>query len=430
MSGRPLLLAAFLSTACDPGSSSSGDATGTGGPGSTSEATPPDPQTSTTGSTDPSGSGGSTRGSESGDSDPDPDSGSTGADESSTGEVQPPTEAVFVATGSVGRTIISTDDGLTWTEDQSDDPDVTCAANNAGPNPNCFEGTYTARGIAFDEGAFFVTYDWAREPDRSNTVRRSDDGVSWDVVLEPGGFGGIAAGNGIVVLAGPSGSDYVLWSDDHGASWNETPNGLGHWTNVRQAEFVPGSGGVFILGGDGNGFETTARVVTSLDGSTWRVPEQIPEACPSGFRLTGGFGSVGDRLVIVGPGGDTCHSDDAGLTWALSDDVGESVRSHDLVQRDDRLELWTANARHTTEDGTTWTSEPLTGDEVSVGPVARDPESGTYVAVTSGYLNSYDDQHFYRSPDGLAWTQLPVGDTVRSHPILGIQHGRVLRSMR
>ena len=147
--------------------------------------------------------------------------------------------------------------------------------------------------------------------------------------------------------------------------------------------------------------------------------------CPSGFRLTGGFGSVGDRLVIVGPDGRACHSDDAGLTWALSDAIGESVRSHDLVQGEVGLELWTSGARHTTLDGMSWTSEPLAGDAASIGPVARDPDTGTYVAVTSGYLNGYDAQHFYRSADGLSWSELPAQDTVQSHPLLGIQHGWV-----
>ncbi len=352
-------------------------------------------------------------------------SSSTGEPQGSSDAGEAPTRSLFVATGSVGRTIISADDGWTWTEDRSDDPDVVCAANNAGPNPNCFEGTFTARGIAFEGGAFFTTYDWAREPERSNTVRRSTDGVSWTVVNDPGGFGGIAAGNGTVVLAGPSGTDYVLYSDDLGESWTQVDSGYGTWANVRQAKFVPGAEGVFILGGDGNGFDDGPKVITSLDGATWRVPEAMPTACPSGFRLSGGFGSVGDRLVLVGPDGSACHSDDAGLTWATSDAIGESVRSHDLVQTAAGLELWTRDAKVTTADGVIWSFETLSGDDVSVGPVARDPDTGTYVAVTSGYLNGYADQHFYRSPDGIEWTQLAAEDTVQSHPLLAIQHGRV-----
>ena len=125
-----------------------------------------------------------------------------------------------------------------------------------GPNPNCFEGTYTARGVAFDSGRFFVTYDWSTEPNRTNSVRVSDDAITWDIAFEPGGFGGIAAGNGVVVLAGPSGTDYVMRSEDGGASWTAHDNGyadIGGWSNIRRTDFVPGSGGVFILGGDGNG---------------------------------------------------------------------------------------------------------------------------------------------------------------------------------
>lgn len=422
-------MALVLAGCADPAGDDSADtevggSSGTGPAASETEGKPGSGEQDGTASTGPRDE--ESTGSDGGGSDG-PEGTDDGSDDS-TGEPMDDTIGVFVATGSVSRRIVSLDDGLSWTHDQTDDPDVTCAANNMGPNPNCFEGTYTARGVAFDSGRFLVTYDWSTEPNRTNSVRVSDDAITWDIVFEPGGFGGIAAGDGVVVLAGPSGTDYVMRSEDGGTSWTQHDNGyadIGGWSNIRRTDFVPGSGGVFILGGDGNGFDSTVHVVTSPDGMVWSAPDDIPDQCPSGFRLRGGFGSVGDRLVIVGPDGRTCHSDDAGATWMLSDTVPGMITSHDAVLVDDGIELWTADTRVRTEDGVTWQTEPLSGDSVNVGPVARDPDTGTYVGVTSGYLNGYAGQQFFRSEDGLTWEILAADVAPTGHPILAIEHGRI-----
>ncbi|MGE0784764.1 MAG: hypothetical protein AB7S26_03675 [Sandaracinaceae bacterium] len=46
--------------------------------------------------------------------------------------------------------------------------------------------------------------------------------------------------------------------------------------------------------------------------------------------------------------------------------------------------------------------------------------------MTSGYLSGYGSQVFYRSADGIAWEALASADYVASHPIVGIEYGRVL----
>src|SRR4051794_40512469 len=101
-----------------------------------------------------------------------------------------------------------------------------------------------------------------------------------------------------------------------GITWGKVPNGYGNWANFRHVGFVQAKGGRFIFAGDGNGFDTSAHVVVSADGATWKVPTTIPAECPMGFRLVGGFGAVGDRMLMVGPNGKTCRSDDGGDTWA------------------------------------------------------------------------------------------------------------------
>jgi len=49
----------------------------------------------------------------------------------------------------------------------------------------------------------------------------------------------------------------------------------------------------------------------------------------------------------------------------------------------------------------------------------------TYVGVTSGYLNGYGGQAFYRSSDGLTWEVLAPDVAPTGHPILAIEHGRI-----
>ncbi|MBL8954563.1 MAG: hypothetical protein JNK82_27535, partial [Myxococcaceae bacterium] len=236
------------------------------------------------------------------------------------------TLGVFVATGSVGRTIASFDDGRTWESNREDQGGEICTSS-APPN-TCYEGNKTARGVTFFGGHFFVTFDWSQQSGRSNSVRRSSDGRTWTPTLTPGGFGGIAAGAGAVVLAGPSGTTYMLRSTDLGATWQQVQNGYSSWVNFRHAAFVQALGGRFIVGGDGNGF-STHRVVTSRDGASWSIPTTMPAACPTALRLNAGFGSVGDRIVMVGSDGAACRSDDGGLTWQVMPALGRNVTSHD-----------------------------------------------------------------------------------------------------
>lgn len=332
----------------------------------------------------------------------------------------------FVAVGNVGRTIASFDDGRSWTADRSDMAGVICTVVDSTTTDRdhfCYEGTKAARGIAFLDGAFFTTFDWSREPDPTNSVRKSTNGRDWVNVLTPGGFGGIAAGNGVVVLGGPSGSTYTMRSTNQGATWQQVSNGFGNWINTRRLVFLPAFGGRFLLGGNGNGLETT-RALVSTNGMGWVKPTSVAGSCPSVFAMYGGFGYVGNRLVMVGSDGATCHSDTGGQSWVASASVGRPVRSHDVISTGTRVYVWSAGRVHFSDDGRTWTERALTPANASIGAVARNPETGTFVAVTAGYSNGYSAQRFYRSSDGISWTELASSNYVKSHPIIGIAFGR------
>ena len=347
-------------------------------------------------------------------------------------DMAPTTEkiGVFVATGSVGRTIASFDDGLAWEADQSDQSGEVCTSTSkADTDHYCFEGDKVARGIAFDGTYFFTTFGWARERDRTNSVRRSANGRDWTPVLEPGGFGAIAAdsGDGTVALAGPSGTDYMMVSKDGGETWTKVDNGYGTWTNFRHAAHVSARGGLFVFAADGNGFETNAHVTISRDGDMWQVPSSIPNECPTKMRLTGGIASVGPVTVMVGEDGSACQSGDSGVNWEVIDSLGAKPTSHDALTTSDGVYVWSRDHLHVKRDAlsTKWESYPLSPQGVSIGAVAQNPDTGTFVAVTSGYLSGYDKQRFYRSEDGISWTELPETSYTRSHPILSIAFGRI-----
>ncbi len=334
---------------------------------------------------------------------------------------------VFVASGNVGRTLASFDDGRSWVADTSYLPGEVCTSSNKAETSNyCFEGEKAARGVAFADGVFYASFGWFRQNGVGAAVRRSRDGKNWEDVLTPGGFGGVGAGNGAVIPPGRSGTQYMLRSTNEGERWEEVGNGYGKWTNFRHGGFVAGHGGRFVFAADGNGFEDTAHVVVSEDGSSWFMPDSIPSACPTRMRLFGGVASIGDRIVLVGSNGSACHSDDGGKTWSLSASIGAGVSSHDIVSAGDRVYAWSKGRVHISQDGVTWTSHPTSPAGAVIGAVARSPRTGVFVAVTSGYLSGYNKQRFYRSEDGIQWTELPLANYQKGHPIVQIAWGEVL----
>ena len=327
---------------------------------------------------------------------------------------------VFVAVGNAGRHLRSIDDGRTWIDDASDRGGRLCTSATPGEMGFCFEGANAVRGAVYAEGYFFATYGWSREPG-SNSLRRSRDGASWEAALEPGGFGDVAAGLGRVVVSGRSGTRNMLYSDDFGGEWTSVPNGYEGWGNLRRMKFVSALGGRFIVKGNGNGFD----IAFSDDGSTFAMAETVPDSCTRKLGLSPGIASVGDRVLLIFATGDNCISDDGGAHWRRVDGVGTRLTSLEVVEVEGEVQVWSEGAMHTSADGERWTRTPLTGRNVSIGPVARNPRTGTYVAVSSGFLNGYENQAFFRSEDGLSWQRLDDAAAPTGHPIREIVVGAV-----
>lgn len=344
---------------------------------------------------------------------------------------------VFVAIGYVARTTVSCDDGLTWVGDRSDDDAVRCFNGMPladGGSSDCDHHLGAGRGVGFTGTAFVANFGWG-DP---GTIRRSVDGVAWSTVDTGANFASMVVGNDGRLLAAARGSKV---STDDGLTWTNAaeadlkdPGGATVW-NVRRGGFGGSDGGVFVIVGDG------PSVAMSADGTAWRFPSTLPSACGQAMQWEGGVAGNADVIVMLGGDGVACRSTDDGDTWTQVSTGATDISSRLLWTGSEFLAWGTgggAPQRFRSVDGATWTSAPTTVTRTdanglpatspgpSVGPVARSP-AGTFVAVRGGWDVWYDKQRFYRSLDGLSWTELPAGAFTGSHPLTHIAWGEASR---
>ncbi|GAB4203105.1 MAG: hypothetical protein OHK0013_16920 [Sandaracinaceae bacterium] len=328
---------------------------------------------------------------------------------------------VFVAQGYAGRIAVSCDDGLTWRFDREDsltDP----SGAPLPPVERCFDGVDCdhhpgrAKGVVFHHGWFVRTNGWGPP----GAVRRSRNGIAWEVIDEGRTFGGIATSSdgsspGILVL----GARTPLWSDDDGETFHEATNEAISGWNVRRVGLAAGR--FVVVGNDGN------EVGVSTDGTRWTTPSHIDPECGRGIQNEGGIAGIGEALVIVSGTGVVCRSVDGGTTWTTSSlPEGARPSSSDVVTTGTELMVWSDGMVFRSSDGATWRGVP-TEPRIQVGAVARSP-AGTFVAVRGGWDQWNESQRFYRSADGVRWDELPPEAARRSHPIGWIAWGLVERS--
>ena len=403
---------------------------------------------SSTGPGDGSGSGSAgdeaplpsdgTTGSSSGDDGP-VDTGSS-TEDGSTGEPDDGLVPVFVAQGSLGRTTVSCDDGLTWILDRAYDvegsPEVCGVADavqcwgtgcsrydaNAGAceeqdSCDCDHHPGADKGIAFGHGLFAATWGWGPP----GAIKTSSDAQQWTAVVEPTTFAGMAFGNDTFVAIDRSpmiSADGVTWVEGGEADFRNEAGEVVY--NARDVGFADAAGGVFVAGASsGNGQDL---LVSHDAGQSWVRP-QGSWACGGDFQAVAGHGEV----IVVLHGDRACRSADGGATFESIELPGGAWIVHD----GERFVAWSNAERFTSTDGASWEPTALVieglpdGHSFQLGPVARSEETGTYVSVRGGWQQWYDAQDFYRSEDGVTWQALPAGSFAPSHRIRHIAHGRV-----
>lgn len=399
-SALALLLAA---AAC--GDDTGGGATGSGG-GATSSAVTGTSSTPASSGSD-SGAGG---GPGAGGDDATSGTGASGAGEPGSGGGTSDLVPVFVAQGHLGRTTISCDDGRTWIRERSAEPDARCYDQATG-NRDCDHDENAARGIAWGEGTFVLTWGWGHP----STVVRSTDLETWDTVLtESGSFADVAFGNGRFI----ANDGQTMVSDDLGVSWTQGGT-LDIGMNTRSIDFLPFGDGVFVVTGESG---DARSIVTSADGSTWSPAATRPDECLSYYRGAA-FGA--GAIVLASGNGHVCVSRDGGAAWEVVD-VTDGFGSN-IVFTGGAFIVYGGGKQWRSEDGTSWDGADVTPPGTPIGNFAVS-DDGTFAAANDGWQVWYENQHFYRSADGIDWEVLPAGSFTGSHPIYFMSFGHVAPS--
>ena len=315
---------------------------------------------------------------------------------------------VFVAQGHAGRTTVSCDDGRSWIANQSMDDSIRCFSDGF----DCDHHPGSAKGVTYGRGWFFATYGWGPP----GSIQRSRDGVSWEPVLEGTTFGGIAFGQDRVLAA----ARRPRWSADEGTSWTEHPDAIITVWNVRRSAWAPHDDGRHVVVGEDSGDKSVA--LSSDGGDSWWHPTAIPAECGGAIQNEGGIAYGGGVILIVGGDGWACRSVDGGDTFTATR-ITDDVTSH-LVWTGDRFMVWDRGSAWESADGQTWSGTPTTPADLQIGAVDVSAE-GTFAAVRGGWNQWYDSQRWYRSEDGVTWTELADGAYTGSHPIRDIHYARI-----
>lgn len=314
---------------------------------------------------------------------------------------------MFVAQGHMGRTTISCDLGQTWIEDKNDDPNVICFDGT-----DCDHNPGAANGITWVEGGgFFATFGWGDPP---GGVRKSLDGITWDPVLTGTTFGDIAAGLGKVIGA----ARQPKATANLGADWTDLEYlDIGDIYNIREGAFASVNGGRFVFAGnDGD----NRVIAVSNDGVTFSTPT-FPADCDVSFYRTGGIAAGNGAIVITSSGVTGCRSADGGDTWETVN-IGSGFDSL-LLFDGTQFVGWGGGKKWTSSDGASWTSTDTTPGNIVLGPVAVSDPGGTYVGVSGAWGADYENQVFYRSTDGIIWTEST--SFTGGHPIVDMAFGFV-----
>jgi hypothetical protein len=308
-----------------------------------------------------------------------------------------------VAQGHEGRITRSCDDGRTFPFNHSADDQFRCFVDN---EHNCDESEVAGRGLAFGAGSFVATWGAGRP----GKLQGSSDGKGWnDVMTGTPPFEGVAYGNSVFVVGG---NPTHISSD--GKTWSRGGK-LTFDFDYRGIQFVPTGGGMFIVTGE-TGEERA--ICSSQDGKVWKAARDLPVQCAKNLFGIAGSDSV---MIVASEQGHICRSVD-GEAWTYVA-VADGFTSPP-VWTGKEFWIYSGAELFKSADAKTWTNVTIEPANIEIGALARSP-TGTLVAVNAGWDVWYEDQHFFRSTDGVHWDLLPTKAFTGSHPINFISFGYV-----
>jgi hypothetical protein len=282
----------------------------------------------------------------------------------------------FVAVGYGGRRIRSIDDGKTWIDDQSLEPD------GGGDDQDLL------RTIVFGNGTFFAA-GWQ--------TLTSSNGKTWGPVVNPhtNWFGALTYASSMWVAVGGYGmrltsSDGVTWADHSIDTTASHPHGCLTVATAPTTAFVA--------------CNDLGQRSYAPDGAIWKYSTGATDVMSS--QVTFGNG------VVVGTDGTTMVlSRDGGTTWSRGATL--DVAGGGMVFAQGHFTILATNVVYTSNDGSTWAKNAAVG----IHPGVLAFGNGTYVAIVGGH-------EFQRSSDGIAW-DAPVKDTSTINSLEWISFGPV-----
>lgn len=363
-----------------------------------------------------------------------------------------------------GGLILTSRDGISWTEQDSGGTEQLLAVTWAGdkfvavggctscpaPPPGAVftspDGlTWTRREPGPSGALFGVTWTGSQvvAVGESGTILTSPDGVTWKARTSgvKSHLEGVASGGGQLVIAGYGGT--ILTSPD-GVTWAQRQSPV-----PEELRGVVATPGLLVIVGEKTTSPTRGVILTSPDGITWteQASQEAAQPLRSVVRHRGLFVvvgesttqfqgrgpaiiltspdgvawtqresnttfilssvvSLGERLVAVGWSGGLVTSED-GLTWT-SLQRGPLATFYALVDADDRIAVAGAGgAVATSTDGLRWiprstgTSSDLFGLAFTAMQLVAVGGNGTIVS----------------SPDGVTWTPRDSGTTEQLNAI-------------
>lgn len=325
---------------------------------------------------------------------------------------------VFMATGHMGRTVMSCDDGRTWINDRSDDPNARCWVDG---HPNYVECSHDARanvGSDSGDGYFFANYGWGY----AGSLRKTRDGINWETIKTGGWGGGVTYANSQL---------WLLWdswflSSDFGANWIGSP------TPILDIAYDHPHG--YRLGTKFIAASRNKGIAVSRDqGNTWEIPQGFDSKWSNAGIVEGNgiqvsIGQVYDQAtqssILY-----SARSTDQGKTWIgqLVDPKSAHGLWGNLVFNGKAFVAWSFLAMWKSVDGITWTATPISYSSPvnmwnTFGAIGFNQTTGTYVMIT-GY--HYDQQKAALSTNGVDWTFLPSSQLTGGHPITRIIVGEI-----
>jgi hypothetical protein len=323
---------------------------------------------------------------------------------------------VFLASGHMGRTIFSCDDGKTWIHDMSDNDSVRCWVDG---DPNYVECDHTpnsGHGVDFGDGFFYANFGWGY----NGSLRRSSDGVHWQIIKSNAWGGGVAYSQGSLYLDWGNG----FLSNDQGLTWinnNMNPlQGFDHAKTYRTQDKI-------VSMGNANGSKTFA--LSADGGKNW----QYPATLQVGWLRKVVHGAA-NQIVVIGVletsnVGYSAVSLDDGLTWIIKQQ-GQGLDWNNLHYAKNKFVSWANDKFWQSSDGLNWTATNIIVDEnvnkkLPYGISSYNPATGTFVFISNVWAGYYDKQKAYRSTDGIHWYELSTSNFKGGHPLNDIVLGKI-----